>query len=104
MSREERKLRKHLEEHTRREQRKANKHLSKIRAGEPKPPRERMDVRAVDSEEIHPPPVKKRTRNESGVPASAARGPRPCPRENDSYIRFFVDTTRHWTHTQPTSE
>ena len=71
MSREERKLRKHLDEHTRREQRKANKHLSKMRAGEPKPPRERMDVRAVDSEEVHPPPVKKRTRSESGVPASA---------------------------------
>ena len=71
MSREERKLRKHLDEHTRREQRKANKHLSKLRAGEPKPPRERMDVRAVDHEEVHPPPVKKRTRNESGVPASA---------------------------------
>ena len=71
MSREERKLRKHLDEHTRREQRKANKHLSKLREGEPKPPRERMDVRAVDSEEVHPPPVKRRTRNESGVPASA---------------------------------
>ncbi len=71
MSREERKLRKHLDEHLRREQRKANKHLSKIRAGAPKPPRQKMDVRAVHEEEVHPPPVKKRGRGEAGVPASA---------------------------------
>jgi len=53
MSREERKLRKHLEEHARRELRKANKHMSKVRAGEWKPPRERVDARWVDELEDH---------------------------------------------------
>src|SRR5260370_38636483 len=48
MSREERKLRKHLEEHARRELRKANKHMTKVRAGEWKPPRERGDARWVE--------------------------------------------------------
>ena len=48
MSREERKLRKHLEEHARRELRKANKHMTKVRAGEWKPPRERVAARWVE--------------------------------------------------------
>ncbi len=48
MSREERILRKHLEEHSRRELRKANKHMSKVRAGAWKPPRERLDARLID--------------------------------------------------------
>src|SRR5260370_26939930 len=50
MSREERKLRKHLEEHARRELRKANNHMTKVRAGEWKPPRERVDARWIDEE------------------------------------------------------
>src|SRR6266850_2611666 len=61
MSREERKLRKHLEEHARRELRKANKHMSKVRAGEWKPPRERVDARWTDEmEEQASAPSKKR--------------------------------------------
>jgi ribosome biogenesis GTPase len=72
MSREERKLRKHLEAHANREMRKANKHLSKIRANQPKPPRERMDVRSVDDEEeSRPAPVKKKVPKETGGPLSA---------------------------------
>jgi len=61
MSREEKKRRKHLEEPAKREQRKANKHLSKIRAGEPIPPRERLDLRWTEEDELelhHPIPVK----------------------------------------------
>ena len=50
MSREERKLRKHLEEQARRELRKANKHMTKVRAGEWKPPRERVEARWIDDE------------------------------------------------------
>jgi ribosome biogenesis GTPase len=50
MSREERKLRKHLEEHARRELRKANKHMTKVRAGEWKPPRERVDAKRIEVE------------------------------------------------------
>jgi ribosome biogenesis GTPase len=61
MSREERKLRKHLEEHARRELRKANKHMSKVGAGEWKPPRERLDARWIDEvEEQASAPSKKR--------------------------------------------
>ncbi len=41
-------LRKHLEEHARRELRKANKHMTKVRAGEWKPPREKVDARWVE--------------------------------------------------------
>lgn len=48
MSREERKLRKHLEEHSRRELRKANKHKSKAR----KPPRERIGIEEVEDKEF----------------------------------------------------
>ena len=61
MSREERKLRKHIEAHAKRELLKANKHLSKMRANEWKPPREKPDPRRIaDDEEILPPPVKKK--------------------------------------------
>ena len=52
MSREEKKLRKHFEERTKRELRKANKHLSKARAGEPKPPRERLVTRWAGDAEL----------------------------------------------------
>jgi ribosome biogenesis GTPase len=61
MSREERKLRKHFEESSKRELRKANKHMSKVRAGEWKPPRERVDARWIDDvEEQASAPSKKR--------------------------------------------
>jgi len=55
VSREERKLRKHFEERGKREMRKANKHMSQVRAGEPKPPRERFDSRRIDVDEDHLP-------------------------------------------------
>src|SRR5258708_28072359 len=48
MSREERKLRKDLEEHARRELRKANKHMTTVRAAEWKPPREKVAARWVE--------------------------------------------------------
>jgi len=44
-------MRKHLEESSKRELRKANKHMSKVRAGEWKPPRERVDARSIDDAE-----------------------------------------------------
>lgn len=72
MSREERKLRKHIEAHAKREMLKANKHLSKMRANEWKPPRERVDIRSVDDDqEVHLPPVKKKTRKLPDAPVSA---------------------------------
>jgi ribosome biogenesis GTPase len=65
MSREERKLRKHLEAHARRELRKA---LSKARVKDWKPPRERVNL---NEDEDYLPPVKKKTRTEQDVPTSA---------------------------------
>jgi len=76
MSREERKLRKHLEAHTRRELRKA---LSKARVKEWKPPRERVNI---NEEEDYLPPLKKKTRTEQDAPVStgfvAETGPGFC--------------------------
>src|ERR1035438_6960531 len=64
MSREERKLRKHLEAHARRELRKA---LSKARVKDWKPPRERVNL---NQDEDYLPPVKKKTRTEQDVRTS----------------------------------
>jgi ribosome biogenesis GTPase / thiamine phosphate phosphatase len=67
MSREERKLRKHVEAHANRELRKA---LSKMRAKDWKPPRERMDARSAGDEDDCPPPIKKKTRTDQDAPVS----------------------------------
>jgi ribosome biogenesis GTPase / thiamine phosphate phosphatase len=74
MSREERKLRKHFEESSKRELRKANKHMSKVRAGEWKPPRERVDAGWIDDvEEQASAPPKKRISKDHAA-ASLAHG------------------------------
>src|SRR5580692_7903723 len=57
MSREERKLRKHVEAHARRELRKA---LSKARVKDSKPPRERVNINAEEVDNV-PPPKRNRT-------------------------------------------
>jgi len=82
MSKEERKLRKHIEAHAQRELRKA---LSKARAKDSKPPRERMDVRTAEFEDDSPPPAKSyraATVREPDVPVSrgfvAETGPGFC--------------------------
>ena len=67
MSREERKLRKHLEAHVNRELRKA---LSKARVKDWKPPRERVNISA--EQEDYLPPAKRKTRTEQD--ASVSRG------------------------------
>jgi ribosome biogenesis GTPase len=55
MSKEEKKMRKHIEAHQGREVRKA---LSKARVKDSKPPRDRMDVRSAEFEADNPPPPK----------------------------------------------
>jgi ribosome biogenesis GTPase / thiamine phosphate phosphatase len=55
MSKEEKKMRKHIEAHQGREVRKA---LSKARTKVSKPPRDRMDVRSAEFEADNPPPPK----------------------------------------------
>lgn len=65
MSREERKLRKHLDAHAGREVRKA---LSKARVKDWKPPRERVNL---NEDEDYLPPVKKKTRTGQDAPVSA---------------------------------
>jgi ribosome biogenesis GTPase len=69
MSREEKKLRRHLEERGKRELRKANKHLPK--ASEWKPPPARIDARRVDEDEDLPPVQKKKARIERELPTLA---------------------------------
>jgi ribosome biogenesis GTPase / thiamine phosphate phosphatase len=69
MSKEERKLRKHIEAHAGRELRKA---LSKARTKESKPPRDRMDVRSAEFEDEGAPPAKRKSRVEPEV--AVARG------------------------------
>lgn len=62
MSREERSLRKHFEERAKRELRKARK-LVPNKPGDPKPPREKFDLRDADADDLEfdaPAPVKKR--------------------------------------------
>lgn len=63
MSREERSLRKHLEERAKRELRKANKLKLKMKPGDPKPPREKFALRDATADDLEfdaPAPVKKR--------------------------------------------
>ena len=74
MSKEEKKMRKHIEAHANRELRKA---LSKARAKVSKPPRERMDVRSAEFEADNPPPPPKSNRTATvreSVAAPIARG------------------------------
>jgi ribosome biogenesis GTPase len=54
MTRQEKQLRKFYEERAKRELMKANKNKPKARAGTPKPPREKMDVRQLDEDEFAP--------------------------------------------------
>ncbi len=73
MSREERKLRKHLEEHFKYERRKMQKQTSGPARGEdPQPPRARLGVRTADWEEFEErelaPAVETRPRRRSGAP------------------------------------
>jgi ribosome biogenesis GTPase len=82
MSKEEKKMRKHIEAHQGREARKA---LSKARTKISKPPRDRMDVRSAEFEhDFHPPPKSNRaaTIRESVAPIShgfvAETGPGFC--------------------------
>ena len=80
MSKEERKMRKHIEAQAKRELRKA---LSKARAKVSKPPRERMDVRSAEFEDdFHPPPKSNRTATvrESVAPVSPRIRNRNRPR------------------------
>jgi ribosome biogenesis GTPase len=74
MSREERKLRKHVEAHATRELRKA---LSKARAKDSKLPRDRMDVRSAEFEDDDAPPPPKSNRTATvreSVAAPISRG------------------------------
>jgi ribosome biogenesis GTPase len=65
-------MRKHLEESSRRELRKANKHMTKVRAGEWKPPREKVDTRWSDGvEEQASLPSKKRISKDHDAPPLA---------------------------------
>ncbi len=93
MSREERKLRKHLEAHARRELRKA---LSKARVKDWKPPRERVNVN--DEEEDYLPPTKSyRTATESyraAIVRESVVGSRKARKEPDAPVsRGFVAET-----------
>jgi ribosome biogenesis GTPase len=73
MSKEEKKLRKHIEAHQGRELKKA---LSKARTKVSKPPRDRMDVRSAEFEdEVHPQPKSNRTATvRESVATPIARG------------------------------
>jgi ribosome biogenesis GTPase len=91
MSREERKLRKHVEAHAKRELRKA---LSKARAKDSKAPRDRMDVRSAEFEDddAPPPPKSNRTatvRESVAAPISrgfvAETGPGFCDVQSDGH-------------------
>lgn len=77
MSREDKKLRKHFEERAKRELRKANKHLSKARAGEWRPPREKLDARWPNDDEVEyvdPVPARQRTRQHQEDSTASAAG------------------------------
>jgi ribosome biogenesis GTPase / thiamine phosphate phosphatase len=84
MSREERSLRKHFEERAKREIRKANKLLLKMKPGDPKPPREKFDLREAGDDDLEfdaPASVKKRPPKErdAAVPGTVVEiGPGIC--------------------------
>jgi ribosome biogenesis GTPase len=71
MSREERKLRKHLEAHARRELRKA---LSKARSKERKPPRERVNIHAEEEDHLRPPKTNRTATVRESVVPPVSRG------------------------------
>jgi ribosome biogenesis GTPase len=97
MSREERKLRKHLEAHARRELRKA---LSKARSKERKPPRERVNINQQE-EDYLPSPKRDRTatvRSREKI-GSQAKAPAPLNRKS---LRVNVGQTLPSANPVPT--
>jgi ribosome biogenesis GTPase len=74
MSREERKLRKHFEERSKRELQKVNKHMTKVRAGEWKAPREKVDARWIDELEEDASVASKQRNSKDHAAALLARG------------------------------